>query len=239
MGHSPQLGRWSANFADEVQSLLDGVLPGAARVESVLAPRAERYIVRPSNAEGSARGVALFVGGSHLADLRFAFYLVPDRTGTYLKTARSDIAVHSVLDRAPLVRLEYLADMRTEPVAHWQFHAERGSFTHLLTHAHDQRRIAKPHDLSALHFPVGGERFRPWLEDVLQFLVLECGVDRRDGWRAAVEDGRRKWRHRQLGAALRDAPAVAADALRGLGWTVVMPPGDVAPDVENSALTAW
>jgi hypothetical protein len=40
--------------------------------------------------------------------------------------------------------------------------------------------------MSDLHFPVGGSRFRPSLEDVLDMLVRELGVDHEPGWRDAL-----------------------------------------------------
>jgi hypothetical protein len=50
-------------------------------------------------------------------------------------------------------------------------------------HLRDSSRVAKPHDFSCLHFPLGGERFRPCMEDVIQFLVHDCGVDALPGWK--------------------------------------------------------
>lgn len=116
--------------------------------------------------------------------------------------------------------------MTSAPIAHWQLHAERGAFTHLLSraHAHRPRLVGRPHDLSSLHFPVGGERFRPCLEDLLEFLVTECGVDCREGWQDVVRAGRERWRRRQLASAARDVPDLAARVLTELGWTVAPPP---------------
>lgn len=234
------LAERSAAFAQEVQATLDAVLPGIRRIISRRSENTNRYIVQPEGHEPRDRRVAIGVGGEHLADLGLSLYLDMDRTGSYLKTVRSDITIHSVLDRTPLVRLEYRADMRTVPIAHWQFHAERGAFSHLLARANAHRPdwVTKPHDLSGLHLPVGGERFRPCLEDVLQFLVVDCGVDRHDGWEAAIREGRERWRRRQLGAAVRDVPGEAARVLRELGWTVQEPGTSVLPE-NLSALTTY
>lgn len=170
----------------------------------------------------------LFVRDDHLADLGITMFLDHDRTGRYLKTVRSDVVVHSVLDRRPLFRYEYRADMRVTPIAHWQVHAERGALSHLLAraHEHDPRSVPNPHDMSSLHIPVGGERFRPCLEDVLQFLITNCGIDSVPGWRSAVERGREQWRRRQLGSSVRDLPSEAARVLRELGWSVEPSPAD-------------
>jgi hypothetical protein len=236
----PSLAERSATFAEEVQESLDGVLPGKRRIVSRRLDGIDRYIVQPEGNSSAQRRIPVYVDGEHLADFSVSLFLDLDRTGRYLKTVRSDIAVHSVLDRTPLVRLEYRADMHTAPIAHWQIHAERGSFSHLLARAHAHRPdlVEKPHDLSSLHFPVGGERFRPCLEDVLQFLVLECGVDAHGDWEAAVSKGREAWRRRQLGSAVRDAPDEAARVLMEAGWAVEPPPDGPEPG-KREALTAW
>jgi hypothetical protein len=224
----------SVLFATEVQTTLDGVLPGDRTIISRRAERDDRYVVRPE-----AKNVPLLVGGDHLADLAPAVYLGLDRTGEFLKAVRSEFVVKSVLDRTPLVRLDYRTDMNRAPVAHWQIHAERGAFSHLLSRAHavDESRVGKPHDLSSLHFPVGGERFRPCLEDFLHFLVAECGVDARPGWAAFVERGREGWRRKQLRSTIRDAAEEAADVLRHLGWSVEAPTDGVTEN--RGSFTRW
>ncbi len=216
----------SAKFAATIQATLDGVLPGEREIISRRAPDLERYVVGPQDREG----VPLLIGGEPLATLSLSMYLSLDRSGTFLKTVRSDMAVKSTLDRTPLMRLDYRADMGKAPTAHWQVHAERGAFSHLLARAHavDPDRVKKPHDLSSLHIPVGGERFRPCLEDLLQFFVQECGVDSKGGWSEVVERGRELWRHLQLRATIRDAQEETADVLRGLGWAV-----ESSPDVDS------
>lgn len=236
---SDKLAGHAADFTDEVQQTLDKVLPGTRKIISLRAEKSPHYVVRPEGPRPTDRRIALYVESEHSADLGFAFYLAMDHAGAYLKTVRSQIHLYSVLDRTPLLRLEYRTDMHTAPIAHWQFHAERGAFSHLLARAHGSKtgHVARPHDLSSLHLPVGGERFRPCLEDVLQFLITECGVDHKSEWEEAVRAGRERWRRRQLGAAVRDSPGEAARVLRELGWTVQEP--SVA-EVENSErLTVW
>lgn len=233
------LAERSATFAKEVQAALDGALPGERTIISFKAPDSDRYVVRPEGENAKQRRIPIHVEGKHLADLGLSFYLALDRSGNYLKTVRSEIVLHSVLDRTPLVRLDYRADMQTVPMSHWQFHGERGSFTHLLAHSHQRGRVSKPHDLSSLHFPVGGERFRPCLEDFLQFLVQECGVDHHANWESSVNAGRERWRRRQLAAAVRDIPIEAARTLRESGWTVKPPATSAAAEDKDAALTSW
>lgn len=99
-------------------------------------------------------------------------------------------------------------------------------------HVKDPKLVSKPHDLSTIHLPVGGERFRPCLEDFLQLLIADCGVDAVPGWEGAIESGRETWRRRQLKSVVRDIPNDAVAVLRELGWTCDPPPNGT---VENLA----
>lgn len=123
--------------------------------------------------------------------------------------------------------------MHTAPAAHIQVHAHRGALSHLLS----QAGHAAPHDMSALHIPVGGARFRPCLEDFIQFLIAECHFDSCVGWQARVDAGRERWRCRQAAAVARDVPEVAARVLRELGYEV-NPPSPL-PEPVMKALRSW
>ena len=70
---------------------------------------------------------------------------------------------------------------------------------------------------------MGGHRFRPCVEDVLNALVVEFGVDRVPGWERAVQEGREQWRRTQLRAAVRDCPEEAAVALAQLDYQIKPP----------------
>lgn len=61
--------------------------------------------------------------------------------------------------------------------------------------------------LASLHFPVGGKRFRPCLEDVIEFLVIERIVQARDDYSGILAAGRERFRRNQLMAAMRRDPA--------------------------------
>ncbi|NDK32452.1 hypothetical protein [Nesterenkonia haasae] len=69
---------------------------------------------------------------------------------------------------------------------------------------------------SKVHLPVGGHRFRPTLEDVLEMLINDFGIDhKKDSARRAIRDGRRNFRLGQVSAAATDAPLVAQEAIHG------------------------
>ena len=127
----------------------------------------------------------------------------------------------------PLLRFEYQEAMTSTPPAHFHVHAERGAFSAVLTKAHG--RTSGPRSaarLSSLHLPLGGPHFRTGLADFVEFLIEECGVDARPGWRIAVHEYRRDWRRDEAAATARQFPAETADALRALGWRVDAPEVD-------------
>jgi hypothetical protein len=68
-----------------------------------------------------------------------------------------------------------------------------------------------------LHFPVGGRRYRPSLEDVIEFLIVERLVDARDGWQTVLAREREAFRRLQLRAAIRRDPETTMSALKNLG----------------------
>jgi len=83
------------------------------------------------------------------------------------------------------------------------------------------RGYAKPTE--RLHFPVGGRRFRPSLEDIVEFLIVEKLVSFHDAWQEGLAEGRQRWDAVQVMAAVRARPADAAEQLRQLGYAVDAP----------------
>ncbi|WP_043167864.1 hypothetical protein [Bifidobacterium callitrichos] len=71
---------------------------------------------------------------------------------------------------------------------------------------------------SSLHLPVGGDRMRPGLEDVLQLAVCEFGIDVTAGWLDAVEASHEEYRTTQLRAFVREFPDIAFEELRRAGY---------------------
>jgi hypothetical protein len=227
----------SARFADEVENTLRSSIPGEIEMHSIASPVDEsRYVIAPNDPKSR---IPLLVGGEHLAYLHVRFFLSMDAVATWVKTVQTDFSIVSKFDKTPLVRLDYRADMRTAPIAHWQIHAERGAVSHLLWRAHAVRpaEVPRPHELSSLHFPVGGERFRPCLEDFLHFAIAEMGFDSVGGWERALAEGREGWRRIQLRTMTRDAQREAAESLRELGWQVAEPEQD--PGESLRILRTW
>lgn len=224
-------------FGDHVGDLLSRTLPNApGALVSVVGDKL-RLTPHGQTVDENGRehgGVPLCVNDVQLAWLRVNYLLRPDRMQQYLAVAGSKYWVVSKKERSPLFRYDYRYEAATEPHSHIQLHAERGAVSHLLT----RTGHTSPHDLSTLRFPTGGSRFRPGLEDVLQFLIGDCGFDCLDGWKTAVKEHRARWRAIQTRAAARAMAQEAAEQLRELGYTVTPPP-DGEPEPGEKARFAW
>lgn len=120
--------------------------------------------------------------------------------------------------KEPLVRFDYVRDRGFAP-AHINVHGESSALG-MHFGATGLRELPK---LQSLHWPVGGKRYRPCLEDVIEFLIEDLGVPGKSGWRDAIADGRRRWYGHQLGAAVRADQATAVRVLEELGYRVIPP----------------
>ncbi len=154
----------------------------------------------------------------------------------FLAVDESQVVVSAIAGSSePLFRYEYLrAPTGAQASAHIQVHGHRDAMSYLMALSGEgsrrgkrRRRAAGTNEripqLSDLHFPVGGPRYRPCLEDVLQMLIDEFGVDTERDAAARLAEGRERWRLDQLAASVRDSPETAARALGALGYSVAPP----------------
>lgn len=142
------------------------------------------------------------------------FKLEPDKQGKYLQVNSSVMLLS--LDQEghrELLHYDYERDKPDGyPEAHLQVCATSDAWKQLT-----QNLGRKGRPLEKLHLPVGGRRYRPTVEDLIEFLVTERLVEARSSWRQLVEDGRTRFQERQLRAAIRRRPDVALDILRDEG----------------------
>lgn len=141
-------------------------------------------------------------------------------TESFLAVQRSKFELR--VRTTPGVRFEYERDYTSAPTAHIHASGVSGLLSvALMANLEGTKQKQKRRgELQRLHFPVGGRRFRPSLEDFLCFIIAECGFRGQPGWRNRLLDAREEWLDGQLRAAVGDHPAVAADALRALGYSV-------------------
>lgn len=185
----------------------------------------------------SGSGIQLTVDGEPLLTLSVDILCYWDSRETYLAVESSSFRVFAGRQQGePLFHYDFLREPanRNIPCAHVQIGAHRDEFTHALAYAGNASRRArrrggsppgKAPKISAVHFPLGGPRFRPCLEDVLGMLREEFGIDAADDWAQVIRSGRRTWRRRQVAASVRDCPGEAARVLRELGYSVIAPAG--------------
>jgi hypothetical protein len=78
--------------------------------------------------------------------------------------------------------------------------------------------------LDRFHFPVGGKRYRPTVEDLVEFLVAERVAQPHDGWEKVVQRHRDEWERIQLKSVVRRDPETAARELERQGYSITRPP---------------
>ncbi len=142
-----------------------------------------------------------------------------DDSETFLTTSKSTYTLQEDDDTASILTYDFVREPPNEfPEAHIHVHGESDVLSRMLQAS--GRDKSKPADL---HLPVGGRRFRPCLEDIIEFCILERLVSPRDGWERALNNSRDEFLDQQLRAAVHRNPAKAAQALRRDGWQVIEP----------------
>lgn len=218
-------------FADQLTETVRASVD-ATCADFVAVAADNRVAVRQSPREG----IVLTSDGHGIATLTASYWFAWDSEGEFLAVQESAFKVYAGEAAAgePLFRYEFNRGSTDDiPNAHLHVHGQRDALAYVLTRAGERTPRGKRRarlaargqapTMADLHFPVGGDRFRPALEDVLQTLVEELGVDCVEGWRNALADGRRRWRELQAAAVVRDSPGVAAQVLARLGYEVSPP----------------
>lgn len=227
-GDTGALRQRAEAFAADLRLVVSGVLPCDSTFLVEEEPE-DGLTVR----ESPPGGIPLTVDGALVLRLQVAYGCAWDLTGEYIAVRRSSFSVATESTAEPLFRYDYDAgsDGRV-PAAHLNVHGHRDELVFAMMAAgHRLRgrartaavRRGRVPRVSTLHFPLGGHRFRPAFEDVLEMLVREFGLDTRDDWQAAIRAGRERWRGTQLRAAVRDDPVSAAAELGRLGYRVGAP----------------
>lgn len=223
MARRSELERQARQFAEQLTSLLNATVTDGPRLRAVLQEdgrigwigfEIERR--RPFPGEG----IPLTISASPpRCFLHVMQTLTLDPDGGYLVVQRSSYGLYLEQELATvLFHYDYDRDPEHEyPLAHLQVNGQCPALDEL------NRRTEGDAALERLHFPVGGKRYRPSLEDVVEFLVIEGFVRAKDGWRDAVEQHRRDFHRTQLMAATRRDPEAAAQALAGLGYRIELP----------------
>jgi hypothetical protein len=145
------------------------------------------------------------------AFLFIAYVLEMDAEEKYLTVNKSQVGLYATNELGSMVfHYDYNRMPANEyPSAHFQVAGQSASLATVVTGT-----PAASKSLRDLHFPVGGRRFRPTVEDVVEFLIVEEVADAKPGWEVAVEERREAWKEIQIKAAVRRNPDWATEALR-------------------------
>lgn len=208
-GADPALIEAAQEFGSEVGDLLGRTVVDDPPIGGQVA--GDRVLVGAFDDDGNTVDMPLTIDDQHRLDLRVSFRCTFDFTGSFLAIEQSEFALLVPTVRHPVVRFDYVRE-RAWASAHVQLHAESSAVGFLRAHA------GKASETWRLHLPVGGRRFRPALEDVIEFAIAEFNVDAKDGHAERIEEGRIRWRRLQVKAAIRDVikddPEVAPDDLK-------------------------
>lgn len=210
----------TAAFTRELESLLNMLL--SFPVVLVAEWNRTKGVWRATVSTSDVAGIPLSIHGRKVFQLQFKFLCEFHAARERLTIRSSQFKVMHAITRLPLWHYDYVRDMKkaASAIAHLNVHAHRNEIAAAMA-------LAKPNsdyvDLHALHFPFGGPRFRPTLEDVFEMLITEFNIDTEKGAIQVLKRSRKRYFERQLESAVFDEPDAAAATLRQLGY-VVEPP---------------
>ena len=211
----------SRAFAHDLQELLNQTVCDGAHVGAIIHPDGRTAAIGTGLYNvGRAAPTKVRTAGSVPCWLTIACRVYLDCDG-YLTVEQSVYFLYTGVNPDQLDELlhyDYERDKEGYPEAHIQVIATSPAWESVLAAS------GKPKaGVGKLHLPVGGRRFRPALEDLLEALIEEGILEGAPGWTRIIGEHRDKFRKLQLRAAIRRDPEVAAVALQGLGYTVHPP----------------
>jgi hypothetical protein len=223
-------------FADKIQEILNGTITSDIKI-SVSKPF-ENYQVLDIAPEGSKIGkFALVPITSFLQEgeepwlwllVWYQVKLVGPKKYFGVDSSGFGLSVSKDTGR-PIVRIEFDRDKGFEPdhegtgfhtrnSAHVQIHGESADFGYVK----GRLNLGPKKKLQDIHFPVGGRRFRPTLEDFIEFLHAEGLIPAlKPDAREILNSSRRDWRRIQLAAAIENDLIDAIQAIEDLGYEVI------------------
>jgi hypothetical protein len=209
-----RLDKAAGEFADELSTLLNRTVCTGIRLKAVIT-RPERVVIGhkiDKHDLDSTVGIPITLGAKPPTGyLSLSFRLTADVDRRYLMVESSfmGLFVDAQLEE-PVLHYDYERDKGDGyPEAHLQVCASSEPWDALCAATRgDERPLAR------LHLPVGGRRFRPTLEDLIDFLLAEQIADAHTTAVSAVEEGRERFRKLQLRAAVRRDPETALAVLR-------------------------
>ena len=227
MPRSFDLEQKSREFKSELDELLNRTICTGISLKSIFTPGSRDrtvvgYNITKDN-QDVADGIPVTTGAQ---DARFflglSIRLAPDDERNHLMVTSSVMILANAADVSDdgnvLLHYDYERDKKYYSEAHLQICASSDAWE-----AAGRRLDGKDRLLERLHLPAGGRRFRPTLEDMIEFLVGEKLAAAHEGWDVAVQESRSRFEKKQLSAAVRASPDTATAELKRLGYQVTPP----------------
>lgn len=204
-----EAGAFAADLTDTLNSVFD--LKGEeARFLAFQAPSPRGPLTRLS-VHSEPRAIRLHIASRPALELVASFRCRWDRHECYLAVDRSSWSLLAVGFGDPLFRHEFVSSMQDAgvPCFHLHVHAHRDEVLYQLVRAErgkprsrskivtGESEGALPR-LADLHFPLGGTRLRPCLEDLCTFLISEFAVETVAGYADVLSRKRVDWRRLRL-----------------------------------------
>ncbi|MFC4124914.1 hypothetical protein [Nocardia rhizosphaerae] len=199
------------DFAARLSNLLNKTVCNGIRLNASVEPGTAVVVVsNESKRQDLARtaGVPICHRGKAKLHLTISVRLALDDFSEYLMVVSSVMALSRAADGSgELLHYDY------------ERHKEDGyteAHLHVCACSDEWSALLPDTPLKKLHLPVGGWRFRPTLEDVIEFLIVEGLAEGRAGWQEVLDQSRLEFQMIQLRAAIRRHPDVAREALAKL-----------------------
>ena len=216
-----KLDAQAREFADQTSELLNKTVTDGIRISAMDTGAGVRLMgcgvsstqARPDPIAiaHSRRKAVVYLYLFHVYDL--------DPENKYLMMSSSTMSLYTSPDMGDeqlIVSVDYTRDPANKyPGAHLHVAGDRDDLDSV--YLGDDRKNRKLRDL---HLPVGGKRFRPALEDLIEFMITEEMVKPRPNWRGTLDHHRARWERIQLKAAVRRNQQDAAEQLQESGWHV-------------------
>ena len=231
---SADLGTLAFEFANKVSKIINGTVSSNIEfVVDLVQGGQEAFIYPKGSTYSKHKFIPVTCGFESDSDqwlwmkVQFKVFLHPTRGYLTVDSSVYGLGI-SGNPFHPALRIEFERGRGFEPehatvgfhsrnAAHVQIHGVSNEI-HYIQHRLGQTRIRK---LEEFHFPVGGRRFRPSLEDFIEFIETENLVTRlNEGAREVINENRKEWLGIQLQAAVANDPEIAAEKLREMGYQV-------------------
>ena len=219
-------GEQARQFAQRLENLLQNVLPTCdnaftATPQGKYGKRGKTvYLIQ----QRDNSGIPLTCDGDEILRLQYSCLCSCKTPQSMLQVDKSDILLATDSGHSPLCHYDYVRSPQSDiPAAHINIHGSNDAATRIMLSCVNGKRSKNRRKqyldkglfptFSSLHFPVGGDRLRPGLEDVLEMAIYEFHIDTQPQWKASLAQSREEYRTAQIKAIVHEFPDLAYDTL--------------------------